>query len=252
MLFFKKTKKKSSSKVPFDIGSYMEVDIHSHLLPGIDDGAPDTDTAITLINGITSKGIQRIITSPHVMADIHRNTPESIQTAYNTLVPHFESNQIETPFSYGAEYMLDEQFLDKLNRKEVLPLFDNYILVETPFLFKPLNLEDTIFQIQAAGYTPILAHPERYLYMFNEQEIYFKVRDLGCKLQMNVLSATGYYGKIEKDCATFLLEHELYEYFGTDIHHDRHLNRFMNFEVSQETARLLDRNYHNIKNRGIV
>ncbi len=250
MWFFTK-KKKAKERISYDIGAYMVVDIHSHLLPGIDDGAPDTDTSLKLINGLTAKGIQKIITSPHVMADIHKNTPETILQASNILAPVLQASAVNIPFSYGAEYLLDEQFLDKLHNGQILPLFDDHILVETPFLYRPFNLEDHIFQIQAAGYTPVLAHPERYLYMFTEQELFFKVRDLGCKLQMNVLSLTGYYGKSEKDCAKFLLENNLYEYFGSDMHHERHLLNFSEFRVDEETARLLDKNYNQILNRDL-
>lgn len=251
MWFFTK-KKKVKERISYDIGAYMVVDIHSHLLPGIDDGAPDTDTSLKLINGLTAKGIQKIITSPHVMADIHKNTPETIRQASNTLAPVLQASAVNIPFSYGAEYLLDEQFPDKLHNGQILPLFDDHVLVETPFLYRPFNLEDHIFQIQAAGYTPVLAHPERYLYMFTEQELFFKVRDLGCKLQMNVLSLTGYYGKSEKDCAKFLLENNLYEYFGSDMHHERHLRNFSEFRVDEETARLLDKNYNQILNRDLA
>lgn len=251
MWFFAK-KKKIKERVKYDIGSYMTVDIHSHLLPGIDDGAPDTETSLKLINGLTAKGIQKIITSPHVMADIHKNTPETILKASNILTPVMKASAVSVPFSYGAEYLLDELFLDKLQHGQILPLFDDHVLVETPFLYRPFNLEDHIFQIQAAGYTPILAHPERYLYMFNEQELFFKMRNLGCKLQLNVLSLTGYYGKSEKDCAKFLLENNLYEYFGSDMHHERHLRNFMEFSVDEEVARLLDKNYNQILNRQLA
>lgn len=251
MWFFTK-KKKVKEQVRYDIGAYMTVDIHSHLLPGIDDGSPDTATSIRLINGLTAKGIQKIITSPHVMADIHKNTPESIQQANNTLMPALQAAAVTVPFSYGAEYLLDEQFIDKLQNGQLLPLFDNYLLVETPFLYRPFNLEDHIFQIQAAGYIPILAHPERYLYMFSEQELFFKMKNLGCKLQLNVLSLTGYYGKSEKDCAKFLLDNNLYEYFGTDMHHERHLRNFTEFRVDEDVARLLDKNYNLIRNRDLL
>jgi protein-tyrosine phosphatase len=249
MWFFSKKKLQKAKKISYDIASYMEVDIHSHLLPGIDDGAQDITHSLKLLSGLKEKGIRRVVTSPHVMADIHKNTPQTIHTAYQTLLPHLAPSGINIPFSYGAEYMLDEQFLDKLNNQEILPLFDNYILVETPFLFKPLNIEEDLFQIQAAGFIPILAHPERYVYMFGEQELYFKMKSLGCLLQMNILSATGYYGKMEKDAAKFLLKNNLYTYFGTDMHHDRHLHNFLNFQVDEEVARLLDQNFDFIKNR---
>ncbi len=252
MFFFNKEKKKRKEKVNFDIGAYLQVDIHSHLLPGIDDGAEDVNASLTLINGLVEKGFNKIITSPHVMADIHKNTPETISAAFSQLQPSIENGKISVPFSYGAEYLLDEMFLDKLKNKEVLPLFDNYLLVETPFLYLPLNLEQYIFEIQAAGFIPIIAHPERYLYMFNQQDWYFKLKKLGCSLQMNLLAITGYYGKMEKDIAKFLLENNLYEFFGSDMHHGRHLRRLQEFEIDVDIAKLLDKNYNNIRNRALM
>jgi protein-tyrosine phosphatase len=251
MFFFKK-KKDVKEKVNFDIGNYIEVDIHSHLLPGIDDGAENVEKSTELITGLTVGGIRKIITTPHVMADIHKNTPTTIANAYNELKPTLNKYFSSLPFNYAAEYLLDELFIEKLKNNEILPLFDNYILVETPFLYEPLNLEQFIFEIQAAGLIPIMAHPERYLYMFNKQDWFFKLKKLGCLLQMNLLSLTGYYGKMEKDMAKYLLENEMYDYFGSDMHHGRHLKRFQDYQIDKEIAVLLDKNYKNIKNRNLL
>lgn len=250
MFFFKK-KVSKKVRLDFDIAQYMQVDIHSHFLPGIDDGAASVEDSLYLIKGVTSQGIRKIITTPHVMADIHKNTPQSIQFAYQQVVPQLANANINIPITYAAEYLLDELFLDKLERNEILPLFDNVVLVETPFLYKPLNLEDLIFQIQAAGYKPLLAHPERYHYMFNEQELFFKLKDIGVMFQMNVLALTGYYGKLEKDTAKFLLANKMYDYFGSDMHHERHLLNFQKYMVNEDIIDLLDRNHDLIKNRNL-
>lgn len=251
MFFFKK-KVSKKERFDYDIASYMQVDIHSHFLPGIDDGAQNIEESLNLIKGITSQGIRKIITTPHVMADIHKNTPETIKQAHNTLVPVLAEQNITVPFSFAAEYLLDELFLEKLEQNQIFPLFDNVILVETPFLYKPLNLEDILFRIQAAGLQPLLAHPERYFYMFNEQEMFFKLKDMGVMLQMNALSLTGYYGKMEKDTAKFLLANKMYDYFGSDMHHERHLRNFKNFQVNEDVIDLLENNKYIIKNRHLL
>lgn len=251
-MFFLRKKVKKKERIDFDIASYMQVDIHSHFLPGIDDGAQNVEESLKLIKGITAHGIQKIITTPHIMADIHKNTPDTIKNAFTTLEPHLAEAQITVPFSYGAEYLLDELFLDKLDSGNVLPVFDNVLLVETPFLYKPLNLEDMIFRIQTAGFKPLLAHPERYYYMFNEQELFFKLKDIGVMFQMNVLAVTGYYGKMEKDTAKFILSNKMYDYFGSDMHHNRHLQNFSNFKVNEDIIELFDDNYHQIKNRELL
>jgi len=230
--------RKKKEKINFPIGELMVVDMHSHVLPGIDDGADSVATSRFLIDTLLESGIKEIITTPHVMADIHKNTPTSISGAYDSLQGSIDEHKLNN-LSYAGEYLIDEQFIEKLHKKEVLTIRDKYILIETPFFYKPLNFESAVFEVLAAGYTPILAHPERYLYMFNQLDMYQKVKELGCLLQINALSLTGYYGKMEKDSAKLILSAGLVDFIGTDMHHERHAKMISDYKVDNCVADLL-------------
>lgn len=231
--------KKKKEKISFPIGELMVVDMHSHILPGIDDGAVDVTNSRMLVDTLFESGIQQLIATPHVMADIHRNSPETIISSYSNLKQNLSEVEI-SKIAYAGEYLIDDQFIAKLQNKEVFAIRDKYVLIETPFFFKPLNFEIAVFEILAAGFTPILAHPERYLYMFNQIDLYQKMKEIGCLLQVNALSLTGYYGKMEKDSAKLIMEAGLVDFIGTDMHHERHAHVFKEFRVDKCVMNLLE------------
>ena len=124
----------------------------------------------------------------------------------------------------AAEYMMDEQFSDLLEKGDILTLKDNYILVEMSYFSPPINLFEILFQIQLKGYKPILAHPERYNSYHNNFEVYYKLKKAGCLFQLNLLSLTEQYGKFVTKTAEKLIKENLYDFVGTDTHHKNHLN----------------------------
>jgi tyrosine-protein phosphatase YwqE len=202
----------------------ITTDIHSHILPGIDDGSPDLETSINLIKGLIDLGITKSIATPHIISDLYRNTPETINAALNLIRNELKVQGINFEISAAAEYMMDTYFLELLqNKASLLTISENIILTEFSYASMPDEPSKISFEIQIAGYKPILAHPERYPYYYKNYKMYNKLSDLGFLLQVNLLSLTGYYGKEAAKAAKYMLDNNLVAYLGTDLHHDRHL-----------------------------
>ena len=200
------------------------VDIHSHLLPGIDDGAKDIEDTIALITKMKSYGIKNFITTPHVLGTVYPNTSAIILNKLDTVKKALSERNIhDVNIRAAAEYMLDEQFSEKLANNEILTLKDNYILVEMSYFNPPMNLYDILFEIQLKGYKPILAHPERYNFYHNDYNNYNKLKRAGCLFQLNLLSLTEQYGKHVQKTANRLITDNMYDFVGTDTHKTEHL-----------------------------
>ena len=201
------------------------VDIHSHLLPSIDDGAENMEDSIALIKSMRSYGIKNFITTPHVLGEVYPNTPENIKYQLTKVQQALLTHDMQDiSISSAAEYMLDQQFSELLEEDDLLTLKDNFILVELSFFNAPFNLFDLLFQIQLNGYKPVLAHPERYNFYHNDFQNYYKLKNAGCLFQLNFLSLTEYYGKKVQQISKHLLKLGLYDFVGTDTHHKRHLD----------------------------
>jgi tyrosine-protein phosphatase YwqE len=201
------------------------VDMHSHLLPGIDDGAKDLETSIALIQKMASYGIKNIITTPHVLGDVYLNTPEIIERALKEVRAALQERNItDITIDAAAEYMLDEQFSAILEKDKLLTLKDNYVLVEMSYFNAPINLYELLFEIQLKGYKPVLAHPERYNFYHHDIQQYYKLKTSGCLFQLNLLSLTEHYGKHVQKTAEKLLKENMYDFVGTDAHHEKHLD----------------------------
>lgn len=232
LFFFSKKR-----EISFPIGRYLRVDIHSHILPGIDDGAADVATSLRLLQGMHVLGFETVIGTPHVMVDLHRNTRQTIQNALVKLEAAASEHGRLPALYYAAEHMMDEGFAALLKENRIVPYgSSSYVLVETPYLHRPLNLEHLSFQLATAGYKPILAHPERYHYLFNKPAEYEKLKELGFAFQLNALSLRGYYGKPEKEAAEWLIAQQFVDYIATDLHHDRHMKYLKNYLLPQKVA----------------
>ena len=200
------------------------IDIHSHLLPGIDDGAPDLDTSIQLIQKMSSYGIKNFITTPHILGEMYPNTPEIIKAKLRLVQDELKKRNItDIKIDAAAEYMLDEQFPNILEEGDLLTLKDNLVLVEMSYFSPPINLFEILFQLQLKGYKPILAHPERYNSYHNDFRMYQKLKNAGCLFQLNLLSLTEHYGKYVQKTYEKLLKENMYDFVGTDTHHENHL-----------------------------
>jgi tyrosine-protein phosphatase YwqE len=202
--------------------STIGTDMHSHILPGIDDGAKNIGDSLLLAKRFKELGYKKLVATPHVMADYFRNTPEIIHKALGQLREGLLQNNIDLDVDAAAEYYLDETFENKIAKKEVLTFGPNYLLFELSFFNPPLNLYEVIAKMQDAGYQPVLAHPERYPYFQNSIESYQQIRETGCFLQLNTIALTGYYGKGAKQTAEELIDNYCIDFLGSDMHHLRH------------------------------
>lgn len=215
---------KKSSLPELDL-SAIGTDMHAHFLPGIDDGAADPETGMKLVKGIMEMGLQQFIPTPHIYGDVYPNTLQTISSAAQHLqIYAAEANQVLPVRPPAAEYFLDNHIAEKIQHHEpLLTLSGRKILVEFSFVSAPLSWKEDLFQLQIAGYEPILAHPERYVYLESNKKMFHALVDMGISLQANLLSFTGYYNKEAQSLAQYLLKQGLISYLGTDLHHERHL-----------------------------
>lgn len=193
--------------------------MHSHLIPGIDDGAKTIEESIHLIKELKQLGFEKIITTPHIHSDYYKNTPEIIRTGFESLKQELLKQKIDIEISIAAEYFIDEHLESLIqNDEELLTFSGKHILVEYSTFSPPMNGLDIIFQLVSKGYQPILAHPERYLYYESQLDEFERIRNTGCELQVNLLSLTDYYGKEQRKLGIQLIEKGWVNFLGTDLH----------------------------------
>src|SRR5215203_2567070 len=218
MLFFQK--KKSTS---IDL-SWLQTDMHSHLLPGIDDGSPDITTSLELIKGFQSLGYKKIITTPHVLWEIYPNTTETIIAKQEVLKKEILNAGIDIELKAAAEYFIDDHFTEQLKNKiPLLPISRNMVLVEFSMITAPMDLQEVLFEMQMQNYQPVLAHPERYTHLGRKKEVIDQLKDTGCWFALNLLSLSGYYGESVHQLADYILKKGFYDLAGTDLHNQKHL-----------------------------
>lgn len=230
MLFFNKRRTILRDLIPEGY-----IDIHSHLLPGIDDGAKNMEDSRYLINSLHEIGFKEIITTPHIMDIIWDNTADDILKKKQEVQRELN---LKIPFNAAAEYMMDDSFFNLIKKDELLTLKDNYVLVEMSYQNAPMQLYDMLFELQVAGYKPVLAHPERYVFYHKNYNEYTKLKKAGCLFQLNLLSTVGYYGNGVLQTAQKLLEKGMIDFTGSDVHHKNHVAAFDNKIKFRETILL--------------
>ena len=227
MFFFKKKK-----EISLDL-AWLGTDMHSHLIPGIDDGAKDIATSIQLIKGLENLGYKKLITTPHVLWEIYANTPDIITQGLGELKAAMDKEGLNIELHAAAEYFMDDHFEEELKKKTpLLSISKNMVLVEFSMLTAPFDVQKILFEMQMQGYQPVLAHPERYTYLSRSKNTYEDLKYAGCIFQLNLLSLTGYYGRSVQDLAEFLLKNDYYELAGTDLHHAQHLSALQRLSSS--------------------
>ncbi|GAA4097270.1 tyrosine-protein phosphatase [Mucilaginibacter panaciglaebae] len=231
---FKKKEEKRQASVNY---ASIAVDMHSHVLPGIDDGAQNVEESVFLINKMVDAGIKKIIATPHIMIDFYRNTPETINGALEILKAELKLREIDIKVEAAAEHYFDETFEKRVDDKKVMTMGDNYVLFEYPFISPPQNAFQVIQKMTAAGYRPILAHPERYGYMTVEEMA--NLRAWGCNIQLNTISLTGYYGKGIKHKAESMVDADIVDFISSDMHHPKHAAAFHDALSLPHVERLL-------------
>jgi protein-tyrosine phosphatase len=213
------SKKKEQECEPLNF-SVLKTDIHSHFIPGIDDGSPDMETTIALIEKMQALGFEKIITSPHVMSDFYQNSSEIILKGLADVRRELKGKNINMEIDAVAEYYIDYEFEQKIGKEKLLTFGDNYILVELSFMQAPRNLFEIIFKLQLEGYKVVLAHPERYNYYTMKDYEEFLSR--GVILQINFLSLIGYYSPQVKKKTESLINAGMVRLIGTDCHNMNH------------------------------
>lgn len=221
--------------------SLLQADMHSHLLPGIDDGSPDLDQSVALIKGMYNLGFTRLITTPHIMWDMYRNTPVIIEEKLALVKEALNREQVPVTLHAAAEYFLDEHVQQLLKTQQpLLTISGNMVLVEFSMAFPTHGLKETLFELQMQGYQPVIAHPERYIYLEREKEFYDELKTHGCLFQLNILSLAGYYGKSAQELAQYLVKKNYYDLIGTDLHGTRHLEALKDPSLDKHLQKLLD------------
>ena len=213
------SKKKKEELEPLDF-SVLRTDIHSHFMPGLDDGSPDMGTTINLIKEMQKLGFSKVITSPHVMSDFYKNSSETILKGLMNIRNELKVQKINMEIDAVAEYYIDYDFEQKISKEKFLCFGDNYLLVELSFIEAPRNLFEILFKLQLEGYKIVLAHPERYNYF--EMKDYKDLVRRGVLLQINLLSLIGYYSPHIKDKTENLITENMVSFVGTDCHNIRH------------------------------
>ena len=202
--------------------SSLVADMHSHLIPGIDDGAKTIEDSIDLIRQLHTSGYSKIITTPHIMSDYFKNTPAIIKEGLEVVRAAVRAANIPVQIEAAAEYYIDDGFLHKLENERLLTFGDNYLLLEISYMNPPDNIHEIFFRAMVLGYKPVLAHPERYPYWYNNFDEYRSISDAGIILQLNLNSLCGYYGPDAKKIAEKLIDQSLIKMVGTDMHHQKH------------------------------
>jgi len=213
--------KKEPALEPADL-SLLKTDVHSHLIPSIDDGSKSLEDSINMIRTFKEMGYQKIITTPHVMSDFYKNTPETILGGLEKVKNELKRQNIDIEVEAAAEYYLDETLEPQVKGGKLLTFGKNYLLFELPFMSEPPNLASFIFELQTNGYTPILAHPERYGFYYKEFEKYKELSEKGVHLQLNILSLVGHYGPEAQKIAERLIDEGLITFLGSDCHNVMH------------------------------
>jgi len=213
-----------SRKVKPDL-SFLGIDMHSHLLPGLDDGLSDISDTIAFIRELHSLGYHKLICTPHIFSDMYPNTPETILPGLQLVRSALEEQGIPVQLEAAAEYMVDMDMQLYLEAdKPLLSFGKNLVLIEMSYIAASHNIEEVIFKLRMKGFQPVLAHPERYNFYHRAFSKYERFTDLGCLLQVNLLSLLGYYGKPVKQVAEKLIASEMVSLLGTDMHHQNHLD----------------------------
>jgi len=217
-------KKKKILASDIDLG-VLKTDMHSHLIPGIDDGSKSVEESILLIRELKALGYQKIISTPHIQNDKFKNNAAIINNGLENLKIELDKSGIQIEIETAAEYLIDDGFIEKYKQGKLMTFGDNYILVELSYYSEPMNLKQLFFDLQLDGYKIILAHPERYTYWHNNLNTYQELFDRSIYLQLNINSLTGWYSKESQKIAKELIDRKLIKLLGTDLHNEVYLNQ---------------------------
>lgn len=223
MSFFSKLFSSSPKSADASFVNPITTEVHSHLIPGIDDGVQKIEESIEVLKHFAKLGYKKVITTPHIMGDFYKNGPHNILPLLEQVKAELKNQQIDIQLEAAAEYMIDEAFEKKVNSGELLSFGNKYVLVELPFTEEPVNFKSALFELRLNGYKPVLAHPERYGFMAMQQNKYRELFDQGILFQVNLFSLVGYYSPQIRKTAEYLIKEKMVNMVGSDCHGPRHL-----------------------------
>ena len=227
--FFKKKK---------DLKLFYSTDIHNHILPGVDHGAQSIENGIELLQAQMKMGISRFILTPHITKSTFENSPDTIIPAFNTFKEAVEKAGIDVELAISAEYRLDELSLEQIFKGKVIPMSNEHILIENAYQQERIDLDKILFDIQLKNLTPIMAHPERFPYYAQKKERFTQLHNAGALFQVNIMSFTGYFGRTAKHSAEWLLENNLIDFLGSDIHNLQNADIIKEFIQSKDYKKI--------------
>ena len=235
---FKLFSRQKSDKPLFEV---LGTDMHSHVLPGIDDGAHDVTTSLELIKGMKELGYSKLIATPHILWEMYPNTRDGILDVLDEIRDALKEQEIDIELHAAAEYFLDDHVSGLLKKREPLLTFgENYVLTEFSMASPPIDVKEILFEMRMQDYQPIIAHPERYVYLEQNKEFYDELKDAGYLFQLNLMSLTGVYGRSVQRLAHYLVEKEYYDLAGTDLHHQKHLKALHDSAIMAPLEKLLE------------
>jgi protein-tyrosine phosphatase len=244
---FKLFSKSKPVKAPFE---KLKTDMHSHILPGIDDGAQDLTMSLELIRGMKELGYSRLIATPHVMWDMYQNTRDGILDVLDEMRDVLAEQEIDIELHAAAEYFLDEHVMRLLKKKEPLLVFgDRMVLTEFSMASPPIDLKQMLFEMRMQDYQPVIAHPERYIYLEHNKEFYDELKDAGYLFQLNLMSLAGVYGRSVQQLAHYIAGKGYYDLLGTDLHNQKHLKALHDPAITAPLSKILETG--NIRNTQI-
>lgn len=202
----------------------ITTELHSHLIPGIDDGVRTIEESLIVLREMAELGYKKVITTPHIMGDFYKNGPENILPLLDKLRNALVKENIKLELEAAAEYMVDDSLELKIKNKNLLSFGQNYVLIELPFTDSPANLKQVLFDLQVNGYRPVLAHPERYGYLAMNKDKFEELFETGIHFQLNLFSLVGYYSKQIQKTAEWMISKKMVHMVGSDTHGPRHLD----------------------------
>jgi tyrosine-protein phosphatase YwqE len=214
---------KSSAQGAESFVNPITTELHSHLIPGIDDGVKTLEESIDVIRSLHHLGFKKIITTPHIMGDFYKNSPSNILPLLDIVRSALKDQQIDIEIHAGAEYMIDDLFMEKIDSGNLLTFGGKYVLIEMPFMEAAPNLKEVLFALNLNGYKPVLAHPERYMYYASQPSKYDELWDAEVLFQLNINSLTGYYSPAALKASEYLIGKKMVSMVGSDCHGMRHL-----------------------------
>jgi tyrosine-protein phosphatase YwqE len=201
----------------------ITTELHSHLIPGIDDGVQTLEESIAVLTHLSSLGYRKVITTPHIMGDYYKNSPANILPLLDTVRNELETRHIPVELHAAAEYMIDDDLQRKIDQGELLTFGDRHILVEMPFSEPSPNLKEILFSLRLNRYIPVLAHPERYPYYAANPQKYHALWDAELLFQVNIYSLIGYYSPQAQKAAEYLIAQKMVSMTGSDTHGFKHM-----------------------------